>query len=130
MGRSRLASIKLSAELVEEARRDAALFQRSIGGQVEHWARLGKAIEAAPGMTLARVRAALAGRLDAESLEIEERETFEDLLFRAPSPEAEAYFEQLRREGGGVGYDAEGRLVRGLPGGGEEVIAQAPAGDR
>lgn len=125
MGASRFASLKLSAELVDEARRDAAVFHRSVGGQVEHWARLGKAIEAAPGFTLDRVRAALEGRFDADELEPDEYAIFEDLLgeaLRTPLPQAEAFFEKRRQEGGGVGYDDEGRLVCGLPGGGEEVI--------
>ena len=37
--------VKLSGELVEEARNSAKLFHRSITGQIEHWASLGRALE-------------------------------------------------------------------------------------
>jgi hypothetical protein len=37
--------IKLSGELVEEARNSAKLFHRSLTGQIEHWAAIGRAIE-------------------------------------------------------------------------------------
>jgi len=38
--------VKLSKELVEEARESAKLFHRSLTGQIEHWATLGRVIEA------------------------------------------------------------------------------------
>ncbi len=37
--------VKLSAQLVESARSSADLFNRSLTGQIEHWATLGRAIE-------------------------------------------------------------------------------------
>ena len=36
--------IKLSGELVDDARSSAKLFRRSLTGQIEHWATLGRAI--------------------------------------------------------------------------------------
>ena len=39
-------SVKLSGELVEEARSSASLFHRSLTGQIEHWAAIGRAVEA------------------------------------------------------------------------------------
>lgn len=45
--------IKLSGELVEEARNSARLFHRSLTGQIEHWAAIGRAIESQlPGEAL------------------------------------------------------------------------------
>ncbi len=79
MGTS-LTSIKLPTELVDAARSDAALFSRSIGGQVEHWANIGRAIESAQGFTLDRVRGALAGRFDASLLTDDEAVLFDDLF--------------------------------------------------
>lgn len=75
-----LTSIKLPTELVEAARADAALFSRSVGGQVEHWANIGRAIESAPGFTLDRVRGALAGRFDASLLTDEEAMMFDEMF--------------------------------------------------
>lgn len=37
--------VKLSGELVEEARNSAKLFHRSLTAQIEHWAAIGRAIE-------------------------------------------------------------------------------------
>jgi hypothetical protein len=48
-------------------------------------------------------------------------------LFR--SPEAVQFFAGRRERGGGVGMDEHGRLVRGLPGGGVEVIKEAESND-
>lgn len=38
--------VKLSGALIEEARDSAKLFHRSLTSQIEHWATLGRAIEA------------------------------------------------------------------------------------
>ncbi|MGH7818273.1 MAG: TA system antitoxin ParD family protein, partial [Candidatus Binatia bacterium] len=50
-------AIKLSDEIVETARGEGRVMGRSIAGQVEHWARLGRAVERAPGFGYDRVRA-------------------------------------------------------------------------
>ena len=56
--------VKLSGELVEEARDSAKVFHRSLTGQIEHWASLGKAIESQlPGDVLARVLAQVGGTM-------------------------------------------------------------------
>lgn len=120
-----LASIKLPADLVDEARREAAVFSRSISGQVEHWARIGKAIEAAPGFTLDRVRAALDGRCDPEELTEHEWELFDELRFQSigePTAENDAFFAALKTTDGAVGYDENDRLVRVRADGTHEVI--------
>ena len=39
--------VKLSDELVQSARREAEVTDRSITAQIEHWAKLGRAVEAA-----------------------------------------------------------------------------------
>ncbi len=76
------ASVKLPTALVDAARVDAALFGRSISGQVTHWARLGCAIETAARLRLSsdRVRAALSGEFNADALSESERELFDALI--------------------------------------------------
>lgn len=121
-------SIRLPDSLVEDARSNAVTFKRTVGGQLEHWARLGQAIEAAPGFDMTRIRAALDGRFNADMLSPDELEIYEDLLAEAlATPDAEelAFFDQLAKQGGAVGYDESGRYVRTLPGGGVEVIEEA-----
>lgn len=119
------ATVKLPRDLVDQAREEAAVFHRSIAGQVEHWAKLGRAIENAPGFTLDRVRAALEGRFDPAELSKQERVYYYDLLddhMARPGRDEEANLRKLVDAGGAVGIDEEGRLVRSLPGGRTEVI--------
>ena len=118
-------TIRLSNELIQEAEQEAEFFKRSISGQVEHWAALGRAIEGAPGFTLDRTRAALNGEFDADLLSFAERALFDEGLGQAlaqPSDKELATFAQMAQEGGGVGYNEQGELVRALPGGAVEVI--------
>ena len=118
-------TIRLSANLIQDAEQEAEFFKRSISGQVEHWASLGRAIESAPGFTLDRTRAALHGEFDADLLSFAERAMFNDGLGQAlsqPSEKELAEFARMAQEGGGVGYNELGQLVRALPGGAVEVI--------
>lgn len=115
-------SIRLSDKLLAEARQDAETFNRTLGGQVEHWARLGQALEAMPGFDQARVRAALVGKLQAAN---QSPDDWPDLDFTTPPAKAVAHMAQLRQKGGAVGYDEAGNYVRGLPGGGVEVVHKA-----
>ncbi|RUT80870.1 hypothetical protein EOD15_33995, partial [Mesorhizobium sp. M7A.T.Ca.US.000.02.2.1] len=39
---ARLASVKLSSQLVEDARSEGAIMNRSISGQLEYWATIGR----------------------------------------------------------------------------------------
>ena len=57
-------SIKLSGELVEEASRTARLFHRSLTGQIEHWATIGRAVESqASGNALAQLLQRVGGSM-------------------------------------------------------------------
>jgi hypothetical protein len=63
-------ALKLSDELIEIARPHAAAMHRSVPKQIEHWARLGKAVEDNPELpfqfikdTLLAVEEAKAGQL-------------------------------------------------------------------
>jgi ParD-like antitoxin of type II ParDE toxin-antitoxin system len=124
---SRNASIKLSAALVDEARRDAPVFSRSLSGQVEHWARLGQAVESAPGFTLERVRAALDGTFSPSDLEDDEQAIFFELLGKRHSAGADqaAFAAELLQEPGNVGYDGDGNLVKTVGGGKLKIVRSA-----
>ena len=74
MTTSNFASVKLNRAFVGEARREAELLHRSVGGQIEHWARLGRAIENAQGFSIERVRQTLQGDLKLEALSLAEQE--------------------------------------------------------
>jgi hypothetical protein len=122
---SKLASIKVSSTLVESAKAEASLFQRSAGGQVEHWARLGRALESSPDFDHNRLREALTGIGDASALTAEERVAFLEVygnVLARPLPEEEQFWEERRKGGLGVGMDGRGKLVRGSPGGDEKEV--------
>ena len=109
------ASVKLSSAFLDEVRQEAAVVHRSVGAQVEYWARLGRAIENTPGFGIDRVRQALDGRLKLENLSAEEQDVVLDQLgdqFDDPSAELKAHYAELGRREGAIGADAQGRLVR------------------
>lgn len=77
---------------------------------------------------IARVQAVFDATMSYDELTDAEYAVYElecDRLIGEPSAAEEAFFAQRRLEGGGVGYDESGNLVRGLPGGGTEIIEPA-----
>ncbi|WP_334164228.1 TA system antitoxin ParD family protein [Phenylobacterium sp.] len=109
---ARHASVKLSTDFLEEARREAEAFNRSLGAQVEHWARIGRRFENAPGVGIDRVRAALEGRLRLEDLSEAEQDAVMGRMGDPWDAQTEAHYAELGRKDGAVGRDGQGRLVR------------------
>lgn len=54
-------AVKLSEELIAVARREAKVMYRSIGAQVEYWAKIGREVEASGALGPAGVRKLLHG---------------------------------------------------------------------
>jgi hypothetical protein len=109
------ASIKLSSALVDDARKEAEVLNRSVGAQVEHWARLGRAFENTPGIGIDRVRGALEGRLKIEDLAASEPEAFYDGVFaelNGPDKAMSDHYAALGAREGAVGTDGHGGVVR------------------
>jgi hypothetical protein len=108
-------AVKLSDEIVELARSEGKLMKRSIAGQVEYWATLGRRLETSGILDFERVHAVLAGQGSVESLSPEEDALYLDLL----TDELEALdgsdTQVIRAlEAGGhpiAGENAEGELV-------------------
>lgn len=124
MAARNFASVKLTNAFVDDARREAALFNRSLGGQIEHWARLGRALEGAPDMPVGRVREVLEGKVTLGTLTRDEQEAVLNQMhdwFKNPPPEVVEAYAELGRRPGAVGIDASGRLVRVPEGGGDPV---------
>ena len=112
---SNYASVKLSGDFVDQARKEAEVVHRSVGAQVEYWARLGRAVENTPGFGIDKVRQALDGRFTLDGLSGAAQATALDGLsahFDSPDDGAEAYFAELGAREGAVGRDEKGRLVR------------------
>ncbi len=55
-------AIKLPDTLIEEARRSAAVYSRSIPKQIEHWSRIGRIAEQNPEMPYRFIMDLLAAR--------------------------------------------------------------------
>jgi len=66
-------SIRISEELVNEAKKYSRIDHRSITGQIEHWARIGKCIEENPDLTYSLIKEILIG---IEELEQGERSEY------------------------------------------------------
>ena len=97
-------AIKLTDEFVDLARGEGRVMGRSIAGQVEHWARLGRAIERSPGFAYERIRAVLSAQASFDALDADEQAValaaLEAELEKPPSPDRErALFARLRASG-------------------------------
>ena len=107
-------AVKLSDELVQAARGECRIWSRSMTQQIEHWARIGRAIERSGAVSRERVRAALAAELAFDELGTEERAValgqLEREVFR-PRGDAELAAELAEGSRPRSGVDAEGRLV-------------------
>ncbi|MFI4966537.1 MAG: hypothetical protein ACHP9T_14360 [Caulobacterales bacterium] len=109
------ASIKLSTAFVDEARKEAEVLHRSVGAQVEHWAKLGRAYENTPGVSVNQVRAALARGRKLEDMTAEERDAFYDDLgdfFAKPDRAMTDFYAALGTEDGGAPSDGKGGMAR------------------
>lgn len=67
-------TIKLSSEIVEQARRYAQVYQRSTAKQIEFWARVGKIAEENPDLSYAFIKELLLGMEEASEGHLDEYE--------------------------------------------------------
>ncbi len=67
------APIRIDDEIDSAARSAAKRLSRSVAEQVSHWARLGRELERSPDVSVARVRAVLAGRRSYDTLAVPEQ---------------------------------------------------------
>ena len=54
-------AVRISEELVDEARKSSRIDHRSLTGQIEHWARIGKCAEENPDLTYSLIKEILTG---------------------------------------------------------------------
>ncbi|MCK5340730.1 MAG: hypothetical protein KAJ60_06625 [Desulfobulbaceae bacterium] len=67
-------AVRVSEELVQEARKYSRVDHRSITGQIEHWARIGKCAEENPDLTYDLIKEILIGIEELEQGEVFEYE--------------------------------------------------------
>lgn len=122
--------VKLSGPLVREARQSAKRFHRSLTGQIEHWAALGKAIESrltgeALGELLGDETAMSIGKVS----EAAERQRVADILVQfVAQPEANNtdWLADIRRSGVplyGTRTESGDEIVEMDPSGGTRPVA-------
>ena len=107
-------AIKLTDDFVELARGEGRVMGRSIAGQVEHWARLGRALERAPGFDYERIRAVLSAQASFDGLRADEQSValaaLEAELEKPLPPQREKeFFARLRASGAPI-YGERGVL--------------------
>ena len=65
-------AVRVSDELVREARIFSKIDQRSLTGQIEHWAKIGKCAEENPDLTYSLIKDVLIGLVEFEQDESSE----------------------------------------------------------
>jgi len=65
-------AVRVSQELVREAKIYSKIDQRSVTGQIEHWARIGKCAEENPDLTYNLIKEILIGLVELEQRESSE----------------------------------------------------------
>lgn len=65
-------AVRVSGELVREARIYSKIDKRSVTGQIEHWARIGKCAEENPDLTYGLIKEILIGLAELEQGESSE----------------------------------------------------------
>jgi hypothetical protein len=112
---SRTAPTRVPDDLFEEARAIAEVMSRSAAQQIAHWARVGREVEMAGGVSVEDIHATLAGRRSYDELSGEEQ-----AIVRAQWGERMValkadldFAEEFAREGlSYVELDAAGKVVR------------------
>jgi hypothetical protein len=64
--------VRISDELLNEARKYSKIDHRSLAGQVEHWAKIGKCAEENPDLTYVLIKEIFVGLAELEQGEKEE----------------------------------------------------------
>lgn len=111
---------RVAADLMDAAAVEGERLSRSAKQQLDHWARVGRAVSAQTSAARRRVEAALAGELAEQELSAEERIVFDAELDASISQAARtvAFGEVLAARGvTTVALDEQGRLTRYHPDG-------------
>ena len=113
-------AVKLSEDFVEIAREESEVMCRSIGAQIEYWARLGRRIESTGALGPARVRELLKGHGDVQDLTGSDDALYVDMLtqeLEALDGSDTRVLDELRAGGHSVAStDENGRLLIEKPG--------------
>ncbi len=131
MSLSKPMPVKLSGELVEEARSSASLFHRSLTGQIEHWAAIGRAVEAQlPGDSLTRLLERVGGTMKIGRVaDAAQRQQVMTVLaeFLAKTTDDGAWLHEISTRGVPLYGTKAGKIVRLNPDGSRETVQAGAA---
>ncbi|MEB3050276.1 ParD-like family protein [Mycolicibacter sp. MYC123] len=116
---------RFAADLVDSAAAEGARQSRSAKQQLDHWARVGRAVSAQQTAARRRVEAALAGHLDTAALTADEGVVYNAEISAAIEENlAQTNYGNLLAERGitTVALDDEGRIVEYRPDGTSVIV--------
>jgi len=64
-------TVKLSEEIVSDAKIMSKAFNRSVSGQIEYWAKIGKIVEENPDLTYEFIKSILISQQEAKARKLE-----------------------------------------------------------
>jgi hypothetical protein len=120
---------RFAADLLDSAAVEGARQSRSAKQQLDHWARVGRAVSSQHTAARGRVEAALAGHLDVRELSVEEGVVFNAEIAAAVQENlaGSQYGERLARRGvTTVALDEGGQIVEHHPDGRSAVLTAKP----
>ncbi|WP_353215883.1 TA system antitoxin ParD family protein [Salinisphaera hydrothermalis] len=103
-------SVRLSRAILGQARKEAGVMSRTLQAQLEHWARVGQAIENAPGYDRTKVHDALRGHISPDELDPYERSVYDvehEAIMEKAGDEERAFFKQLADKQRAAGVNSE-----------------------
>lgn len=101
-------SVRLSSSILGLARKEAGVMSRTVQAQLEHWARVGRAIENTPGYDSENVQNALRGQVSPDELDPYQRSVFDvehEALMERAGDDEKAFFKQLTQRQRAAGID-------------------------
>lgn len=103
-------SVRLSSAILGQARKEAGVMSRTLQAQLEHWARIGQAIESTPGYDHIKVNEALRGRLTPDELDPYQRSVYDvehEALMEKADENEPVFFKQLAQKQRAAGINPE-----------------------
>ena len=107
-------SIRISDKEFSTLKAAKQIGNRSIGGQAEHWMKIGRAIEKSSAFSYQHIQDALTGDYNPEELTPEEDAVFVDEYMDSlltPTAEQDSFFTQRKKDKLGVGLDAKNNII-------------------
>ncbi|BBZ09229.1 hypothetical protein MDOR_33980 [Mycolicibacterium doricum] len=121
---------RVAADLIDSAAAEGARQSRSAKQQLDHWARVGRAVSSQQTLARRRVEAALAGDADLNTLSAEEGVVFNAEIAAAVEEHLAGshYGDRLAAHGiTTVSMNSAGQLVEHRPDGTSVILDESPA---